>query len=170
MANEENNNVAANQQGAEPANDKQINVLVQYVKDISFESPNAPTSLMANETKPDINVGVDVLGKKVSDGQYEVELKISAQAKRGEDVMFIAEVNYAGVFKLEAIPENELQPLLLIFCPAILFPFSRRIVADLTRDGGFPPLLLDPIDFGKLYQQKLQQAQTEKQNAEGGEQ
>lgn len=166
MANEENKNT----QAATATDDKQINVLVQYVKDISFESPNSPASLMANETKPDINVGVDVLGKKVSDGQYEVELKISAQAKRGDDVMFIAEVNYAGVFKLASIPENELQPLLLIFCPAILFPFSRRIVADLTRDGGFPPLLLDPIDFGKLYQQKLQQAQAEKQNAEGSEQ
>ena len=141
--------------------EKQINVLVQYVKDISFESPNAPASLMASDKKPDINVSVDVLGKKVADNQYEVELRIGAKAQRGEDVLFISEVNYAGVFKLENVPDNELQPLLLIFCPAILFPFSRRIVADLTRDGGFPPLLLDPIDFGKLYQQKMQEVQKE---------
>ncbi|HCR85261.1 MAG TPA: protein-export chaperone SecB [Alphaproteobacteria bacterium] len=133
---------------------RSINILVQYVKDVSFENPNAPMSLQPSEVKPNINVSVDVLAKKLSDNQFEVELKIGAQAKRDEEIMFISEVSYAGIFRLEGIPDNELQPVLLIFCPAILFPFSRRIVADLTRDGGFPPLLLDPIDFGKLYQQK----------------
>jgi preprotein translocase subunit SecB len=147
MATTENNN--------QP--ERNINVLVQYVKDISFENPNAPASLQPKEGKPNINVSVDVLGRKIAENQYEVELKIGANAKIDEEVLFITEVNYAGVFRLDNIPEQDLQPILLIFCPAILFPFSRRIIADLTRDGGFPPLMLDPIDFGRLYQQKSEQ-------------
>lgn len=138
-------------------NNQSISILVQYVKDISFENPNSPASLQPSEERPNINVSVDVLARRLTENQFEVELKIGAQAKRGEEVLFITEVSYAGIFAISGVPDNELQPVLLIFCPSILFPFTRRIVADLTRDGGFPPLLLDPIDFGKLYQQKAQQ-------------
>lgn len=144
---------------------RQVSVVTQYVKDISFESPGAPNSLKPTDEKPNINVGVDVTASKQNDDVYEVELKINATAQRGEDTMFVAEVVYAGLFQLIEIPENELQPALLIFCPTLLFPYIRRVISDLTRDGGFPALMLDPIDFGQLYQQRAQAA-AEAQQAE----
>lgn len=146
---EENNN----------ADSRQVSVITQYVKDISFESPNSPNSLQPSEERPNINVSVDVTAKKQGDDVYEVELKINASGERGEETLFISEVQYAGLFQLISIPEEELQPALLIFCPTLLFPYVRRIISDLTRDGGFPALMLDPIDFAQLYQQRAQAAQ-----------
>lgn len=152
-----------NEQQNQQQDERQISVIAQYVKDISFENPNSPKSLQANEARPAINVSVDVAAKRLEENDlYEVELKIGAQAKRGEEVLFLSEVSYAGVFLLKAIPDNELQPALLIYCPTILFPYVRRIVSDLTRDGGFPTLMLDPIDFGKLYIQRMEQMQKQK--------
>jgi preprotein translocase subunit SecB len=153
---EENNN---------PDN-RQVSIITQYTKDISFESPNSPQSLQPSEAKPNINVSVDVSASKKSDDVYEVELKIGAKADRSDENLFLAEVSYAGLFQLIGIPENELQPALLIFCPSLLFPYVRRIVSDLTRDGGYPALMLDPIDFAQLYQQRAQQAQQAEQNAQ----
>ncbi len=135
---------------------RQVSVITQYVKDVSFESPNAPKSLQPSEDRPNINVSVDVSARKQSDDVYEVELKIGAKADRGENILFVAEVTYAGLFQLVGIPENELQPALLIFCPSLLFPYVRRVISDATRDGGFPALMLDPIDFAQLYQQRAQ--------------
>jgi len=146
---------------------RQVSVITQYVKDVSFENPNAPQSLQPSENKPDINVSVDVSGSKQGDDVYEVELKISANAKRGDENMFIAEVTYAGLFQLVGIPEEELQPALLIFCPTLLFPYVRRVISDVNRDGGFPALMLDPLggketlqfrDIGKI-RTSLQAAQ-----------
>ncbi len=152
-----------NKQENQQQDERQISIIAQYVKDISFENPNAPQSLQASEMRPAINVSVDVAAKRLEEnGLYEVELKIGAQAKRGEEILFLSEVSYAGVFLLKAIPDNELQPALLIYCPTILFPYVRRIVSDLTRDGGFPTLMLDPIDFGKLYIQRMEQMQKQK--------
>lgn len=152
------NNQQNNQQ-----DERQVSVVAQYVKDISFENPNAPASLQATNERPNINVSVDVAAKKMEgDNYYEVELKIGAQAKKGDSILFITEVTYCGIFALKSIPDNELQPALLIFCPTLLFPFVRRIISDLSRDGGFPALMLDPIDFGKLYMQRLEQMQNEK--------
>jgi len=136
---------------------KQINVVAQYIKDLSFESPNAPASLQPNAERPNIGVSVDIGAAPLGTDSYEVELKIGVTAKRKDETLFLTEVKYGGVFILKNIPANELQPALLIFAPNMLFPYVRRIISDLTRDGGFPTLMLDPIDFGSLYIQRMQQ-------------
>lgn len=138
----------------QPQGNPQISIAAQYVKDISFESPGAPNSLRPSEEKPNIGVSVDVKAKGIGKDTYEVELRVSATAKRKEDVVFICETTFAGIFILSNLPQEETQPALLIYCPNLLFPYARRIVSDLTRDGGFPALMLDPIDFARLYQQR----------------
>lgn len=140
----------------------QIQVLAQYVKDLSFENPAAPMSLQGQ--KPALEVGVDVQARGLGVDQYEVAIRIRADAKSANQTIFVCEVTYAGVFMLKNIGQENIQPILLIECPRQLFPFARRVVADTTRDGGFPPLMLDPIDFLTLYraqlaQQKAQQPQ-----------
>ncbi len=137
----------------------QISIAAQYVKDISFENPGAPASLRPTEEKPSISVSVDVKAQALGQDGYEVELKIGATATRGDTTVFICETTFAGVFVLQNLPQEELQPALLIFCPNLLFPYARRIISDLTRDGGFPALLLDPIDFARLYQQRMAESQ-----------
>jgi preprotein translocase subunit SecB len=135
----------------------QVAILTQYVKDLSFENPNAPASLQSQE-QPRIDVNVAVNAKRVADNVFECELKINAKAVAGENTAFVIDVLYAGLFGLQNVPEEALQPFLLIEAPRIIFPFARRIVADSVRDGGFPPLMLDPIDFASLYMAQ-QQAQ-----------
>lgn len=130
-----------------------LNVLVQYVKDLSFENPNAPNSLAPQETAPQIAINVNVGAQPLSATEFEVELKLEAKATVGDAVMFAAELLYAGLFRIQGVPEEHLHPFVLIECPRMLFPFARQILADATRNGGFPPLLLDPIDFVALYQQ-----------------
>lgn len=142
---------------AQPAQQQQpmLNVLAQYIKDLSFENPNAPNSLRPREKSPEININVNVSTSALADSSYEVELLIEAKATAENEVVFNAEINYAGIFRLQGIPQDALQPALLIECPRILFPFARQIVADSTRNGGFPPLMIDPIDFARLYQSRL---------------
>lgn len=143
----------------------QAGVIAQYTKDLSFENPNAPASFQAiAESQPKIDVNVGVNGRKINDETYEVELKISAAAKQGDKTTFVVELVYAGLFGLRNVPEDVIQPFMLVQAPSILFPFARRIIADATRDGGYPPLLLEPIDFGGLYQQQVAQQQA----VEGG--
>ena len=143
-------------------NEPHVRVVAQYVKDLSFENPNAPQTFqtMGNE-KPKIDVSVNVNGKKVADDHLEVELKLSATASHGDSKAFVVELVFAGLFMYRNIPDEMLQPFILVQAPILLFPFARRIVADATRDGGYPPLLLDPIDFAALYQQKAQQTSTD---------
>ena len=128
----------------------QVSILTQYVKDLSFENPNAPASLQT-EGQPQIDVNVGVNARRANETMFEVELKISATAKAGDMTSFVVDVLYAGLFGLQHVPEEALEPFLIIEAPRILFPFARRIIADATRDGGFPPLMLDPIDFHALY-------------------
>lgn len=128
----------------------QVQILTQYVKDLSFENPNAPASLQSTEA-PRIEVNVAVNAKRAGDNVFEVELKISAKATAGDTTAFVIEVLYAGLFALTNVPDDALEPFLIIEAPRIIFPFARRIVADSVRDGGFPPLMLDPIDFHSLY-------------------
>lgn len=137
-----------------------LNVLVQYVKDLSFENPNAPNSLAPQPNGPQININVNVGAQPLSATEFEVELKIEASAKNGETVIFAVELVYAGLFRIQNVPEEHLHPFVLIECPRLLFPFARQILAESTRNGGFPPLLLDPIDFVALYQQNAAQAAT----------
>ena len=142
--------------GEEPL--PQVAILTQYVKDLSFENPNAPASLQA-QSQPRIDVNVGVNARKAADDVFEVELKISARAEVDGTASFMVELLYAGLFGLKHVPEEALEPFCIIEAPRILFPFARRIIADAVRDGGFPPLMLDPIDFGQLYLAQQQQGQ-----------
>ncbi|KPF70861.1 preprotein translocase subunit SecB [alpha proteobacterium AAP81b] len=133
----------------------QVSVLSQYVKDLSFENPNAPQSLQWNEA-PRIDVNVGVNARRGGDDVFEVELKITARAEVNEQTAFVIDLLYGALFGLANVPEEALEPFLIIEAPRIIFPFARRIVADAVRDGGFPPLMLDPIDFAALYMAQQQ--------------
>ncbi|WP_448658818.1 protein-export chaperone SecB [Sphingomonas sp. CJ99] len=129
-------------------------VISQYVKDLSFENPNAPAIYQLQEGQPKLDVQFNIGASQVGDGVHEVVLKIEARAEIDGRVMYIVDLSFAGLFGLRNIPEDHLQPFLLGEAPRILFPFARRVLADQVRDGGFPPLLLEPIDFGALYMQQ----------------
>lgn len=144
-----------NQNQAPPAG---IHVLGQYVKDISFENPGAPRTFRPTDTTPNLDVNVNVNARPQSESDFEVELKLDAKAVRGDETLFIVEVTYAGLFQIRNVPQEHMHPLLLIECPRLLFPFARQIIADATRQGGFPPLLIDPVDFAALYRQRVAQA------------
>ena len=141
------------QQGSQPS----MRILGQYLKDLSFENPNAPQSLSPQQTQPDINIAVNVNARNLAPTDFEVELHLDAKATIEGKVVFAAEILYAGAFRLENFPPNMLHPAVLIECPRMLFPFARQVLADATRNGGFPPLMLDPIDFAGMYQKRLQQ-------------
>jgi preprotein translocase subunit SecB len=132
-----------------------LNVLGQYIKDFSFENPNAPRSLMQLSKPPAINVQINVNAKPVSETDFEVELKIDGKAENEGSVLFNIELIYAGVFRVQNVPAENVHPIVLIECPRLLFPFARQIVSDAVRDGGFPPMLLDPVDFAALYRQRM---------------
>lgn len=125
----------------------------QYIKDLSFENPNAPQSLMMTNVKPGIDVNVDLKAQKLQEGMYEMTLHIAARAIADNNTLFLVDLAYSGIFHLVNIPADRIEAVLLIDCPFVLFPFARRVIADVTRDGGFPPLMLDPIDFHSLYLQ-----------------
>ncbi len=134
----------------------QIVVQAQYIKDLSFENPNAPGTLAPGKEPPKLDeVRVDVGAKPMGDDHYEVFLHVKASATLSGKPMFMMELTYAGLFMLKGMPPDALQPLLLIEGPRILFPFARNIVADVTRDGGFTPLMLQPIDFVDLFRQQM---------------
>jgi preprotein translocase subunit SecB len=135
-----------------------IHVLGQYIKDLSFENPGAPRTLRPAESAPNLEVNVNVNARPQTQSEFEIELKIEAKAKRGDETLFIAEVTYAGIFQIRNVPQEHVHPLLLIECPRLLFPFARQVIADATRHGGFPPLLIDPVDFAALYRQRVAQA------------
>lgn len=137
----------------------QLAVIAQYVKDLSFESPGAPQTLQGPGENPQLKVGVNVAAEPRGDDAYEVVLNIEAHAKSDKGVIYNVELAYGGLFRLRNIPQHLMQPVLFVDCPTIVFPFVRRVLADVVRDGGFPPLLLDPIDFGRLYAQNLASGQ-----------
>jgi len=138
-----------------------LSALGQYIKDLSFENPNAPNSLVPRENGPNIAINVNVNAKQIGETDFEVELLLEGKAGEADDVMFRFELIYAGVFRILNIPAENIQGVIMIECPRLLFPFARQIVADSVRNGGFPPLLIDPIDFAGLYQQKMSQLQGE---------
>ena len=138
----------------------QVGILAQYVKDLSFENPNAP-AVYQWQGQPQMDVQVNIGVSGVGQDVHEVVLKIEVEAKGDQGVAFRVETLYAGLFALRNIPEEQLQPFLLAEAPRLLFPFARRIIADTVVDGGFPPLLLDPIDFAGLYMQSAAQQQAE---------
>ena len=152
-------------EGAQPQQQQQMqmNILAQFIRDLSFENVMAQAGAQP-DMQPDVSVQVNLDAKKrQAENQYEVitKLKIESKDKNSESVLFVLELEYAGIFNIVGVPEDQLHPFLLIECPRMLFPFARRIISDVTRDGGFPPLNLDMIDFMAMYRQQLarQQAQ-----------
>lgn len=137
------------------ANAPQLGVLAQYTKDLSFENPNAPQSLQPQQQQPAINIQINVTPRQLSNTDFEVELRLEGKAESDKLLLFSFELVYAGVFRLQNIAQESLGPLVMIECPRLLFPFAREIVARAIVNGGFPPLMLDPVDFVALYRQKL---------------
>jgi preprotein translocase subunit SecB len=127
-----------------------LQVLAQYVKDLSFENPGIGMAV----NQPRIDLNVDLQARRGDQGQYEVILKLRVTAQQESTTLFLLELAYAGAFMLRGVPEESIQPVLLIECPRLLFPFARRIVADIVRDGGMPPLMIEPIDFAALFRAK----------------
>lgn len=149
----------------------QLSILTQFLRDLSFESPNAPGALQSPGGNPKLQMNINVQATKRGDDIYEVVLNFDARANSDLGVIYNVELVYGGMFRLANIPENVLQPVLFVDCPTLLFPYMRRIVSQLAQDGGFPPLMLDPIDFAALYRRNLQQQQEQGQGqapASGG--
>ena len=144
-----------------------IGIISQYVKDLSFENPTSP-AIYQNQTAPRLDVQFNIGANQVGDDVHEVVLKIDARSDAGDQVAFVVELAYAGLFALQNIPADQIQPFLLGEAPRILFPFARRILADTVRDGGFAPLMLDPIDFNALYFQQIQSQLAEGQLPDAG--
>jgi preprotein translocase subunit SecB len=142
-------------------NAPQLNVLAQYIKDFSFENPNAPRSLAPSQTQPSINIQINVGVGQLAATDYEIALKLEGKAENpdGAILLFAFDLTFAGVFRIQNVPQEQIHPVLMIECPRLLFPFAREIVASSVRAGGFPPLLLDPVDFVALYQQRIAQMQ-----------
>lgn len=151
-------------------NEIQITILGQYIKDLSFENPTPAQTIQKLATEqPTMNINVNLNAQQVGEDIFEVDLKVTATAKSKEDTAFVAELLYSGLFGIKNLPENQLQPFLMVEAPRQIFPFARRILSDVTRDGGFPPLMLEPIDFAGLYQQQLAQANAQNNAASGEE-
>jgi len=131
-----------------------IKVISQYIKDLSFETPTSPELFLSPQEKPDIALSIDIDAKKISAEIYEITLKITANAEAQTKKIFVCEVSYSGLFALQNIENDMIEQILLIYCPNLLFPFIRRIISNLTIDGGFPPLMIDPIDFSDLYSKR----------------
>lgn len=147
-----------NGNGAPAAPQIKMQVLGQYVRDLSFENVVAQKGLTNAEVQPDIQVQVSLDARKRSvEHQYEVvsKFKVTSANKADKAPLFLLELDYGGIFHIEGVPEDQLHPFLLIECPRMLFPFVRRIISDVTRDGGFPPLNIDTVDFLALYRQEL---------------
>lgn len=155
MADTTTNGGAAAQEDAAPA----LNALAQYTKDLSFENPNAPRSLTPQQKSPQISIQVNVGAKQLAETDFEVDLKLEGNATIDKDTLFAFDLTYCGVFRAKNIPPNDLHPVVMIECPRLLFPFARQIVAEAVRNGGFPPLYIDPIDFAALYRQKAAEGQ-----------
>lgn len=170
-------------QGGPPPGTMPLTINIQYVKDLSFEVPGAPAVYMQPQGQPQVNLNLDVQASRLDPNHhvYEVSLVIRAEAKQTQapggngqpaapaaadaPTLFIAELTFAGVFTLGNVPENTVEPLLLVEAPRLLFPFARNILADVTRDGGFPPVFLQPLDFVALWQTRRGSVQQAPANA-----
>jgi preprotein translocase subunit SecB len=146
----------------------QLTVVAQYIKDFSFENPNAPQSLNARQEQPQIGIQINVGATPLSETDIEVVIKLDGKADTTSSMLFRFELEFAGVFRIRNVPQESLNPIVMIECPRLLFPFAREIIATAVRNGGFPPLLLDPVDFVSLYRQKMAQSQPAPAPATGG--
>ncbi len=148
-------------------NQPQIGLIAQYVKDLSFENPNAPGVYQWQE-QPQIDINFNISNTQIADDVFEVALKVSAKAVADQGTAFAVELLFAGLFGIRNVPEDQMRPFLYAEAPRLLFPFARRVVADAVQDGGFPPLMLDPIDFGALYVQQQSQIEAAQQGEPAG--
>ena len=155
-------NTAANPAAA-AASQPAFNLVGQYIQDLSFENPGAPGSIMSGSGNPGFNVSINVGVKKQSEDVYAVEITLNAKAERDAKILFNVELVYGGVFRLRNIPEAQLAPLLMVEAPRLIFPFARQVLASVTQQGGFPPLMMEPVDFNALYLQNLKQLQAQQQ-------
>ncbi len=153
------NEAANGSNGAQPS----LNVLTQYIKDLSFENPGAPQSLRGRSQPPAININVNVNANPLGESDYDVVLTLNAKAEADNQVLFNVELVYGGVFRVAGFPQEHMLPILFIECPRLLFPFARQVIADATRGGGFPPLMIDPIDFTRMFQQRIAEEQAKAQ-------
>ncbi len=158
MAEETNGN------GAAPAAAPRLQILTQYVRDLSFENIAVQKGIASSEGKPDIRVQVNIDAQQKPGDRYEVALKLKVDSKLAEAQVFILELDYAGLFLIQNVPGEQLHPLLMIECPRLIFPYLRRIVSDVTRDGGYPPLNLEQVDFLALYRAEIARRQAEAAN------
>ncbi len=148
-----------------PNTDRRILVHAQYIKDLSFENPNAPRVLIEGSTQPDVEITVNVGAQLINDDKYEVTLNLAAKASSKETTLFLVDLTYAGLVTPEGAHTDEINPLIMIEAPRLLFPFARAIISDATRDGGFMPLNIQPVDFVAVYQHNLtQQAAAQTKN------
>ncbi|MEM6546693.1 MAG: protein-export chaperone SecB [Pseudomonadota bacterium] len=154
--------------GATGAEDKplpEIKMLAHFIRDLSFENAGAADPTPATGA-PEITVVVNLEGNAIGDERYQVAIKLKGTAKSAEKTRFIVELDYVGIFTIQNVPQTHLHPVIFIECPRQLLPFARRVVADVTRDGGYPPLMLDNIDFSGLYRQKLAELQNKQANGD----
>jgi preprotein translocase subunit SecB len=150
------------EQAPDQINQPQVIINTQYVKDLSFESPEAPACFLEIKTPPKIDLALDIKVEHLEGDSYEVILKITAKAVHEKKSLFLIELEYAGLFSIKNIDkEEQKEQILLIYCPNLLFPFARRVIADISRDGGFQPLMVNPIDFAALYMQQKKQQEEE---------
>ncbi len=156
MAETEKDKQSGAQDDANRRADRQLIVHAQYIKDFSFENPNAPKVLIENLGQPDVEINVSVSAKIVGDERYEVLLKLGAKAVAGETPMFLVDLTYAGLVSPQGVTGDDINPLIMIEAPRLLFPFARALISDATRDGGFMPLNIQPVDFVTVYQHNLE--------------
>jgi preprotein translocase subunit SecB len=143
----------------EMASPPALAVISQYIKDFSFENPNAPQSLASGQQNPDIKIQINVNAEAKTETDIEVVLKLEGRAESDGKMLFGFDLSFAGIFRIQNVPKESIHPVVMIECPRLLFPFAREIIATAVRNGGFPPLMLDPVDFVGLYRQKMAQAQ-----------
>ena len=146
MTNETPTEVAGQQNAAAAT----FTINAQYVKDLSFENPNIP-GLLTLEAEPSVEMNIDVKGSNLDNDFYEVVLTLSCKGSSGETTLFVAELSYASLISLNDVPEEQIQRILFVECPILMFPFARNIIADATRDGGYPPILMQPVDFQAIF-------------------
>ena len=152
-------------EGAAPSAPPQVKILAHFVRDLSFENVGAIEGTPA-QGAPEISVQVNLDGQNIGEDRYQVNMKLNAKAVNGEHTRFLVELDYSGIFSITNVPEAHIHPMMFIECPRLILPFARRVVADVTRDGGYPPLMLDNVDFATLYLQKLEQLRQEKNQQE----
>ncbi|MCD7058432.1 protein-export chaperone SecB [Pelagibacterium xiamenense] len=155
-------------QAPDATNTPSFAIVGQYIRDLSFENPNAPGSLVAAAQKPGSNVNINVQVKKQSDEVYASEIGINVKTEHEGKVVYAVELVYGGLFRVKNVPENQLGALLMVEAPRLIFPFARQVLAQTIQQGGFAPLMLEPVDFLSLYRRNLQAA-TERQKQQAGQ-